>query len=92
VADTLQKLQLSPKYIKAIAYDLNFNSFPETIRYFTAIPLIYFYQAGKKMNGPIKYEGAPVAGEILKFIEQHSGFEFEFPFDVSYIGTSKERF
>lgn len=89
VAETLNKLNLTVGF-KAVAYDLNINAFPESIEYQTITPLIYFYPATKKRQAPLKYVGEIIAGEMLRFMETNSGFDIEFPVDLSRIGRPKE--
>jgi hypothetical protein len=76
--------------IKVVSYDLNINPFPDTVEYTTIMPAVYMYPQGALTDEPIKYKGKIQAGEVLSFIEQHTGFGFKFPFNVKLIGKSKE--
>ena len=61
VADAFLKLGLSGS-IKAVAYDVNVNAFPEGIEFTLELPMIYFFPAYNKRPPFKKYVGSGVAG------------------------------
>ena len=97
VADSLAKLQEAfpseqiGTSVRIVAYDVNVNAFPEGIEFTLDLPQILFFPAYEKRPPFRRWTGQPaIAGPLLLYIQKHADIKFNYPVDVSQIGTPRK--
>lgn len=81
--------QLGVKSVRAYCYDVNRYVFPDSVDFTMGLPIMYFYPAYNKKAPFTRYNGEGHAGTFLKWVQEHADVQFQFPIDVSRIGSPK---